>query len=78
MVGVMEDEDTESATEPAIQPGRHLAENRDDVIVVLLPEYVARHRWERLLFNENGRRIRDELLGHPNIFVAQVPFRRDL
>ena len=53
-------------------------QNRDDLIVVILPEYVARHRWERLLFNNNARRIRDELLGHPNILVAQVPFRRDL
>lgn len=53
-------------------------QNRDDLIVVILPEYVARHRWERLLFNENSRRIRDELMGHPNILVAQVPFRRDL
>ncbi|MFI5200303.1 MAG: amino acid permease, partial [Candidatus Limnocylindrales bacterium] len=53
-------------------------QNRDDLIVVILPEYVARHRWERILFNENARRIRDELLGHPNILVAQVPFRRDL
>ena len=46
--------------------------------MVILPEYVARHRWERLLFNENARRIRDELLGHPNILVAQVPFNSDL
>jgi hypothetical protein len=53
-------------------------QNRDDLIVVILPEYVARHRWGRLLFNENARRIRDELLGHPNILIAQVPFRRDL
>ena len=53
-------------------------QSKDDLIVVILPEYVARHRWERLLFNENARRIRDELLGHPNILVAQVPFRRDL
>jgi amino acid transporter len=53
-------------------------QSKDDLIVVILPEYVARHRWERLLFNENARRIRDELLGHKNILVAQVPFRRDL
>ncbi len=53
-------------------------QDRDELIVVILPEYVARHRWERILFNENARRIRDELLGNPNILVAQVPFRRDL
>jgi hypothetical protein len=49
-----------------------------DIIVVLLPEYVARHWWERFLYNQNGRRIRDELLGHRNILVADVPFRRDV
>jgi len=53
-------------------------QSKDDLIVVILPEYVARHGWERLLFNNNARRIRDELLGHKNILVAQVPFRRDL
>jgi amino acid transporter len=50
----------------------------EDVVVVLLPEYVPRHWWERLLYNENGRRIRAELLGRPNILVAEVPFRRDV
>ena len=50
----------------------------DDVVVVLLPEYVPRHWWERFLYNENARRIRDGLLGRPNILVAEVPFRRDL
>ena len=36
----------------------------DDVVVVLLPEYVPRHRWERFLYNENGRRIRERAAGH--------------
>ena len=49
-----------------------------DIVVVLLPEYVARHWWERFLYNQNGRRIRDELLGHRNILVADVPYRRDV
>jgi len=49
-----------------------------DIIVVLLPEYVPRHWWERFLYNENARRIRDALLGRTNILVADVPFRRDL
>jgi amino acid transporter len=48
-----------------------------DIIVVLLPEFVAHHWWERFLFNENGRRIRDGLLGHANILVADVPYRRE-
>jgi hypothetical protein len=50
----------------------------DEVVVVLLPEYVPRHWWERFLYNENTHRIRAELLGRPNILVAEVPFRRDV
>lgn len=50
----------------------------EDVVVVLLPEYVPRHWWERFLYNENGRRIQQALLGHANILVAEVPFRRDV
>ena len=50
----------------------------DDLIVVLLPEYVARHWWERFLYNENARRIRAALLGRPNVLVAEVPYRRDV
>jgi amino acid transporter len=50
----------------------------DDVLVVLLPEYVPRHWWEKYLYNENARRIREALLGRKNILIADVPFRRDL
>jgi hypothetical protein len=50
----------------------------NDVLVVLLPEYVSRHWWEKFLYNENARRIRDALLGRKNILVADVPYRRDL
>ena len=49
----------------------------DDVIVVLLPEYVSRHWWERILYNQNTRRIRADLLGRRNLLVAEVPYRRD-
>ena len=49
-----------------------------DIIVVLMSEYIPRHWWERFLYNENARRIRDALLGRTNILVAGVPFRRDL
>ncbi|MHB8460271.1 MAG: APC family permease [Candidatus Limnocylindrales bacterium] len=50
----------------------------NDVLVVLLPEYIPRHWWEKYLYNENARRIRNALLGRPNILVADVPFRRDV
>jgi amino acid transporter len=50
----------------------------NDILVVLLPEYVARHWWEKYLYNENARRIREALLGRKNILIADVPYRRDL
>jgi len=50
----------------------------NDVFVVLLPEYVPRHWWENLLYNDNGRRIRDGLLGRSNVVVANVPYRREV
>jgi amino acid transporter len=50
--------------------------SEDEIVIVLLPEYVLRHWWERFLYNENAHRIRAELLGRPNILVADVPFRR--
>jgi len=49
-----------------------------DVLVVLLPEYVPRHWWEKFLYNENARRIREALLGKKNVLIADVPYRRDL
>jgi len=48
----------------------------DDVVVVLLPVYLAPGPVERFLYNDNGRRIRDALLGRPNVLVADVPYRR--
>ncbi len=45
------------------------------VTVVLLPERMTRHWWERLLFNQNVHRIRAALTGRHDILVADVPFR---
>ena len=44
--------------------------------IVLVPERIIRHWWERFLYNQNAHRIRDALTGHPGILVADVPFRR--
>lgn len=46
------------------------------VTIVLLPERIIKHWWERFLYNQNAHRIRDGLAGHPGILVADVPFRR--
>ena len=52
------------------------ARDPDTVTIVLVPERIIRHWWERFLFNQNAHRIRDALTGHPGILVADVPFRR--
>ena len=54
------------------------ARAEEDVVVVLLPEHLVRHWWERFLYNQNAHRIREELVGRQNILVAAVPYRRDL
>ena len=53
------------------------AENPEAITVVLLPEYVYRHWWERFLYNQNAHRIRAALLGQPNILVANAPYRAE-
>ena len=46
------------------------------VTIVLIPERIIKHWWERFLYNQNSYRLRDALTGHPGIIVADVPFRR--
>ena len=43
--------------------------------MVLLPARMSRHRWERILFNQNVHRIREALTGRVDVLVADVPFR---
>jgi amino acid transporter len=52
------------------------ARDPETVTIVLVPERIIRHWWERFLFNQNAHRIRDALTGYPGILVADVPFRR--
>ncbi len=49
----------------------------DALTLVIIPEYVARHWWERLLYNQMADRLRKELLGRPNTVVANVPYRKE-
>ncbi len=52
------------------------ARDPDVVTIVLVPERIVAHWWERILYNQNAHRIRDALAGRPGILVADVPFRR--
>jgi amino acid transporter len=44
--------------------------------IVVLPEYVARRWWDRLLYNQSARRLRAALVGRERTVVADVPYRR--
>ncbi|MHB8958219.1 MAG: APC family permease [Candidatus Limnocylindrales bacterium] len=47
------------------------------ITFVVIPEYVARHWWERILYNQSARRLRALLVGRPHTVVVDVPYRRD-
>jgi len=47
------------------------------ITFVVVPEYVAKHWWERILYNQASRRLRTVLLGRPHTVVVDVPYRRD-
>jgi hypothetical protein len=43
---------------------------------VVLPEYVGRHWWDRLLYNQTARRLRASLVGREHTVILDVPYRR--
>ena len=47
------------------------------ITIVVLPEYVARHWWDRLLYNQAARRLKTALLGREHTVIADVPYRRE-
>jgi amino acid transporter len=47
------------------------------ITFVVIPEYIPRHWWERLLYNQSTRRLRTILLGRPHTVVVNVPYRRE-
>jgi len=53
------------------------SEQEEPITFVLIPEYVARSWWERMLYNQAAKRLRDTLLGRPHTVVINVPYRRD-
>ena len=52
------------------------ANDRDALTVVLLPEHLPRHWWDRALYNQNAHRIRAALVGRRDFVVLDVPYRR--
>jgi hypothetical protein len=60
--------DVMDQTWPADQP--------DPITIVVLPEYVARHWWDRLLYNQSAKRLKSALVGREHTVIADVPYRR--
>jgi amino acid transporter len=46
----------------------------DTITIVVLPEYVPRHWWDRFLHNPKAQRIRQALIGRHNTVVVEVPY----
>jgi amino acid transporter len=46
------------------------------ITIVVLPEYVARHWWDRLLYNQTAKRLKAALVGRELTVIADVPYRR--
>jgi amino acid transporter len=55
-----------------IEPGKEAP-----ITFVVIPEYVARNWWERILYNQSAKRLRTVLLGRPHTVVVNVPYRRE-
>lgn len=53
------------------------AEQPAPITFVIIPEFVARSWWERLLYNQSARRLRTALLGRRRTVVVNVPYRRE-
>jgi amino acid transporter len=53
------------------------ADKAAPITFVVIPEYVARSWWERILYNQSAKRLRTALLGRPHTVVVNVPYRRE-
>ena len=53
------------------------ADKEQPITFVVIPEYVARSWWERILYNQSAKRVRAALLGRPHTVVVNVPYRRE-
>ncbi|HEX6869356.1 MAG TPA: hypothetical protein VF119_11155, partial [Candidatus Limnocylindrales bacterium] len=47
------------------------------ITIVVLPEYVARHWWERVLYNQTAKRLKASLVGREHTVIADIPYRRE-
>ena len=50
-------------------------DKEEPITFVVIPEYVARSWWERILYNQSANRLRAALIGRPHTVVVNVPYR---
>ena len=53
------------------------SDKAEPITFVVIPEFVAHHWWEQILFNQSARRLRRALLGRKHTVVVNVPYRRE-
>jgi amino acid transporter len=53
------------------------SDQEEPIDFILIPEYVARNWWERMLYNQAAKQLRATLLGRPHTVVVNIPYRRD-
>ncbi|MGI9036824.1 MAG: amino acid permease, partial [Pyrinomonadaceae bacterium] len=51
--------------------------HEDDVVTVLLPEFVPKKWWQHLLHNQSSLLLKGRLLFKPGIIVTNVPYHLD-
>src|SRR5204863_536119 len=51
-----------------------ITDEKAPITFVILPQFVARHWWERPLYNQSTRRLRAALIGRPHTVVVDVPY----
>ena len=51
-----------------------VADEQSPITFVILPQFVARHWWERPLYNQSTRKLRAALIGRPHTVVVDVPY----
>jgi hypothetical protein len=46
----------------------------NQVVTVVLPEFVPKHFWQKFLHNQLAQRLKEALIKRPNTAIIEVPF----
>jgi len=63
-----------SIVQPLLQEIESLRPNPNDVVAVVVPEFLVPRWWQHLLHGQTALLIKTALLFQPNVFVIDVPF----